>query len=91
MLFRYFLYLLRCGVLAPSWQEREARHSPVRLTLALTLRLRQATHSDREMVQPQPHISQLDCLLADLSQARYWDTEDTEDTEDTLPRITVTK
>merc|ERR1711953_786378 len=58
--------------------------------MGLTLRLRQATHSDREMVQPQPHISQLDCLLADLSQARYWDTEDTEDTEDTLPRITVT-
>ena len=51
-------------------------------------------------VQPQPHISELDCLLADLSQARYWDnintnntnnitTTDTDDTEDTLPRIQV--
>ena len=48
-------------------------------------------------VKPQPHISELDCLLADLSQARYWDninsnniiTTDTDDTEDTLPRIRV--
>ena len=51
-------------------------------------------------VKPQPHISELDCLLADLSQARYWDnintnntnniaTTDTDDTEDTLPRIQV--
>ena len=52
-------------------------------------------------VKPQPHISELDCLLADLSQARYWDninttnnnnnitTTDTDDTEDTLPRILV--
>ena len=43
------------------------------------------------MVQPQPHITELDSLLADLSQARYWEAEDTEDTEDTLPRMTVTK
>ena len=51
-------------------------------------------------VKPQPHISELDCLLADLSQARYWEnintnintnitTTDTDDTEDTLPRILV--
>ena len=51
-------------------------------------------------VKPQPHISELDCLLADLSQARYWEhinsnntnniiTTDTDDTEDTLPRIRV--
>ena len=51
-------------------------------------------------MKPQPHISELDCLLADLSQARYWDnintnntnniiTTDTDDTEDTLPRIRV--
>ena len=51
-------------------------------------------------MRPQPHISELDCLLADLSQARYWDnintnntnniiTTDTDDTEDTLPRIRV--
>lgn len=47
-------------------------------------------------VKPQPHISELDCLLADLSEARYWDnintninTTDTDDTEDTLPRIIV--
>ena len=51
-------------------------------------------------MKPQPHISELDCLLADLSQARYWDnintnittnitTTDTDDTEDTLPRILV--
>ena len=51
-------------------------------------------------VKPQPHISELDSLLADLSQARYWDninttnttniiTTDTDDTEDTLPRIRV--
>ena len=52
-------------------------------------------------VKPQPHISELDSLLADLSQARYWEnintntsniniiTTDTDDTEDTLPRILV--